>query len=558
MAAAAYILLAYFLSDVVSRVFLEKQMLGDVLPSLALMLLLLLIRGCAIWGRELLAQKGATIVKSSLRRQLSSQLFSLGPLYTRAEHSGELVNTVVEGVESLDQFMVQYLPSKVLAVVVPILVFLVVLLLDPWTTFIFLVAAPLMLLILALIGGRARSITERRFLEMSWMSAFFLDILQGLPTLKLFGRDREQAQNIKQISDDYGSTTMEVLSTAFQSSLVMEWAATAATAMVALEISLRLMNGALPFTIALTVLLLTPEFFLPMRQFALSFHAGTAGKAAAGRIYEILDMPVRDQIPLRKTNQPHLPARLDIHIDHVTFAYEAGQRPALQDFSMTLPQGSRLLLVGPTGAGKTTVSQLLLRFAMPDSGRITVGGVPLEVIDGDAWRRKIAWVPQLPHLFHGSITDNLRLAQPDATPDEIVEAAKAAHAHEFISALPQGYDSSVGEHGTRLSGGQRQRLAIARALLKDAPLLILDEPTAHLDDQSSQIIRGSLARLMAGRTVLMIAHRLELAIDADQIVVIDQGHEVETGSPGQLLARKGAYSQLVASYKETSASGGRA
>ncbi len=197
IAAAAYILLAYVLSDVVSRVFLEKQTLDDVSPRLTLMLFLLLIRGCAIWGRELLVQKGATVVKSSLRRQLSSQLVSLGPLYTRAEHSGELVNTVVEGVESLDPFMVQYLPNKALAVIVPILVFLVVLLLDPWTTFVFLVAAPLMLLILALIGGRARSITERRFLEMSWMSAFFLDILQGLPTLKLFDRDREQAQNIR-------------------------------------------------------------------------------------------------------------------------------------------------------------------------------------------------------------------------------------------------------------------------------------------------------------------------------------------------------------------------
>ncbi len=555
-AAAVYILLAYLLSDVVNRIFLEGQTLDDVLPGLYLMLLLLLIRGLAIWGRELFAQRCATTVKSSLRGQLSNQLFILGPLYTRAERSGELANTLVEGVESLDQFITQYLPAKALAVIVPALVFLVILILDPWTTLVLLVAGPMMLLILALIGGRARAITERRFLEMSWMSAFFLDILQGLPTLKMFDRDQEQAQNIQQISDHYGNTTMEVLHTAFQSSLVMEWATTAATAMVALEVSLRLMNDALPFNIALTVLLLTPEFFLPMRQFALRFHAGMAGKAATERIYAILETPAKEADPTGKKSQIFQTKRLDIRFERVTYTYEDGRQPALQDFSMNLPQGSRLVLVGPTGAGKTTISHLLLRFARPDCGRIMVGSLPLETIDAAAWRKLVAWVPQLPYLFHGSIGDNIRLARPGATREDILSAAEAAHAHEFIAALPQGYDTTVGEHGTRLSGGQRQRLAIARAILKDAPLLILDEPTAHLDRQSDQIVRQALERLMVGRTVLIIAHRMELAYDADQIVVMEQGRKVESGVHSDLLARNGSYSQLVTSYNAGSWSGG--
>lgn len=548
LAAGAYILLAYILSDVVNRIFLEKQTLGAVIPALTSMLLLLLIRGSAIWGREILTQRAATILKSSLRGQLSNQLFLLGPLYTRAERSGELVNTLVEGVESLDHFITQYLPAKALAVIVPALVFLVVLILDPWTTIIFLVAAPMMFLILALIGGRAKAITERRFLEMSWMSAFFLDILQGLPTLKLFGRDREQAQNIKKISDDYGNTTMEVLRTAFQSSLVMEWAATAATAMVALEVSLRLMNGALPFTIALTVLLLTPEFFLPMRHFALRFHAGTAGKAAAVRIYAILDTPTKRADSIKGMGNPTLPRRLDIRFERVSFAYDEGRRPALQEFSMVLTQGKKLVLVGPTGAGKTTVSQLLLRFARPDRGQIMVGDVPLQDIDENTWRQQVAWLPQLPHLFHGTIRDNLLLARADASQEAIESAAKAAHAHEFITALPQGYDTPTGERGARLSGGQRQRIAICRAILKDAPILILDEPTAHLDNQSGEIVRAALDSLMVGRTVLIIAHRLELAYDADQIVVMDRGRVVETGDHKNLLAQNGSYGRLVSSY----------
>ena len=545
--AAAVIALAYFLSEVVSRVFLRQQTLSDVLPVLYLMLALLLVRGSAIWGREIFAQHSASVLKSDLRGRLSSHLFLLGPLYTRAERSGELVNTIVEGVESLDPYIGLYLPTKFLAVVVPTLVFIAVLVLDPWSTLVLLVAAPMMLLILALIGGRAKEITERRFLEMSWMSAFFLDILQGLPTLKMFGREGEQAENIREISNHYGSTTMEILHTAFQSSLVMEWAATAATAMVALEVSLRLMSGNLTFTVALTILLLTPEFFLPIRQYALRFHAGTAGQAAAVRIYAILDTQPRGREQAQRVREGQIPQRLDICFDKVCFAYEDGERQALKDFSLVLPQGQTVALVGPTGAGKTTVSQLLLRFAIPDSGRIMIGDVPLERIDAGAWRAMVAWVPQIPHLFQGTIADNIRLARPDASWEDLVSASEAADAHDFISGLPLGYDTPVGERGARLSGGQQQRIAIARAFLKDGPILILDEPTAHLDKESADSIEAALARLAEGRTVLIIAHRMAIVIGAERIVVLDEGRGVEKGSHVELMALQGTYSRLVSS-----------
>jgi len=548
VAALTVIVLAYYLSDVFSRVFIGNESLRDVTPYILVMLGLLFVRGASIWGREIFSQRSATLLKSDLRRRLSNHLFLLGPIYTRAERSGELVNTIVEGAESLDQYISQYLPTMALAAIVPIMVFVAVLILDPWTTLVLLVAGPMMLLILALIGGRAKTITERRFLEMSWMSAFFLDILQGLPTLKMFGRERDQAENIREISDHYGSTTMEILHTAFQSSLVMEWAATAATAMVALEVSLRLMSGNLSFTVALTVLLLTPEFFLPIRQYALKFHAGTAGIAAVDRIYAILDTQPAEKVRLRESGQVVQPERFNIRFDEVGFAYEDGERPALRDFSMELSQGQTLALVGPTGAGKTTVSQLLLRFAVPDMGKITVGGIPLETIDRDSWHSMVAWVPQIPHLFHGSIADNIRLARPGASHDEIVKASMAAHAHAFIDDLPQGYNTQVGERGARLSGGQRQRVAIARAFLKDAPLLILDEPTSHLDRKSEQYLRGSLAQLVQERTVLIIAHRLDLAASADRIVVMDKGRVVETGSHMDLLNLHGIYSQLAASF----------
>jgi ABC-type multidrug transport system fused ATPase/permease subunit len=347
---------------------------------------------------------------------------------------------------------------------------------------------------------------------------------------------------------------------------MMEWAATAATAMVALEVSLRVTSGGLQFDRALAVLLLTPEFFLPLRQLAIKYHIGATGKAAAERIFAILDLPAQRQSARASEGQHDLTTTLshnlttsrshdlttspaEIRFEDVSVAYQQGERPALQAFSLVLPRGQTVALVGPTGAGKTTVANVLLRFVEPDAGQVLVDGQPLDRIDRAAWRRQVAWVPQLPHLFHGTAADNIRLARPEASLDDVIAAAQAAHAHEFIQALPQGYATPLGEQGARLSGGQRQRLAIARAFLKDAPLLILDEATASLDAASDALIRDALARLMAGRTVLVIAHRLELAYTADQVVVMAAGRAAESGAHRDLLARDGLYRQLVASYE---------
>ena len=556
-AAACIVAQAYALSQVVDRIFLKSQSLNDVISWLAALFALVIARAALIWSGDVLAQSSACHLKGSLRQVLTQRLLALGPAYTQRERSGELVNALVEGVEVLDEYVTTYLPARSLAGLVPLFVLLVTLFIDPPTTLILIFTGAILALDLALIGGRAKEITERRFNELSWMSAFFLDMLQGLATLKMFGRSREQVENIGEISQRYGNTTMEVLRTAFQTGLVLEWGGTIATALVAVQVSLRLMNGLLPFDRALAVLIITPEFFLPLRQLAIRYHAGTAGKTAAGRIFEILDTAPRPpalQVSLSTTpsgavSPTAAPARLDIGFDKVSYAYDDGKRPALNDFSLNISHGKMLALVGATGAGKTTVASLLLRFIEPDQGRITVGGVPLSEIDLAMWRARVAWVPQMPHLFHGSIADNLRLAKPGASDAELMAAAQAAHAHEFIQALPQGYDTAIGEGGARLSGGQRQRLAVARAFLKDAPFLILDEATAHLDSASEAAIREALDNLMRGRTVLIIAHSLALANAADRIAVLDRGRVIETGDPRQLLGRHGPYQQLVAIYE---------
>jgi ATP-binding cassette subfamily C protein CydD len=546
-AVALVIAQAWLLSDVVNRVFMRRQTLADVVPFLFVMVLLALLRAAFVWGGDVLAQQSANRLKSSLRGDLTQRLFALGPVFTRAERSGELVNAAVEGVEVFDEYMALYQPLRVLAMIVPVLVALVIFVLDPPTVLILIFTGPVLVLFLALIGSRAREITQRRFVELSWLSAFFLDILQGLTTLKLFGRSREQIETIREISEHYGNTTLEVLRTAFQTALVLEWGGTVATALVAVQISLRLMVGSLPFERALAVLVITPEFFLPLRQLAIRYHAGAAGTAAADRIFAILDQPLPDR--RSAATRSTVPTRSDIIFDCVSFAYDNGQRAALRDFSLHIPHGQRVALVGATGAGKSTVANLLLRFIEPDHGSIGVGEQSLSEIEPAAWRSHVAWVPQQPHLFYGTIADNIRLAKPTATLDEVIAAATAAHTHDFIAKLPQGYDTPIGEQGARLSGGQQQRLALARAFLKDAPFLIFDEATSHLDAASETLIQDALDRLLRGRTVLIIVHRLKLVYTADQVVVMQQGRAIETGTHAALLAQDGVYRQLVASYE---------
>jgi ATP-binding cassette subfamily C protein CydD len=548
-AAVTVVAQAWLLSDVISRVFVGHESLSDVRTPMTFMVLLALARSAFVWASDALAQRSASHLKGSLRADLTQRLFALGPAFTRGERSGELVSVAVQGVEDLDEYITQYQPMRALAALVPVFVALAVFAIDPLTVLILLVTGPLLILFLGLIGSRAKDLTERRFLELNWMSASFLDMLQGLATLKLFGRSREQIENIRDISRRYGDATMEVLRTAFETALVLELSTTIATALVAVEISLRLMDGGLPFARALAVLIITPEFFFPLRQLAVRYHAGAAGTAAAARIFAILDAPPIPADGKAPAVTAAVPAGGDVRLEHVSFSYDRGRRPALRDVSISIPRGHRVALVGASGAGKTTVASLLLRFVEPDAGSISAGGVPLTSLDQAAWRSQIAWVPQQPHLFYGTVAENIRLARGDATQEAVLAAAKAAHADEFIARLPQGYDTVIGERGSRLSGGEQQRLAIARAFLKDAPFIILDEATSHLDAESEAKVRDALERLLDGRTVLIIAHRLNLAYQADEVVVLEQGRVVDAGAHRALLARDSVYRRLVASYE---------
>jgi len=523
-ATVCWIGFALLLSVIVDRVFLGGASLGSVSPLLAAMIAVVLVRGALFWGSEVIAQRAAEDVKASLRDRLAAKLVALGPTYTRGRRTGELVHTIGEGVEALEGYMTRFRPARALAMAVPVVVGLVVLLIDPWTVTILLVTGPFLVLLLGLIGRRVRDQTRRRERELGLMTGHFLDVLRGLTTLKLFGRSAEQADTIEAVGRRYGSATMDVLRTAFQTTLVLEWGATAATALVAIEASVRLMDGELSFGRALAVLLLAPEFFVPIRRLSAEYHAGRAGAAAASRVYEIIDERGRIVAPVAAAR---LPSRFDVRFEDVRVAYEGGGRVAVDGCSFEIPEASTVALVGPTGAGKTTAANVLLRFVEPDAGRVVVGGVPLAETDPAGWRTLVAHVPQHPYLFHGSVADNLRIARPEASDAELIAAATAANAQGFVSRMPKGYETPVGEGGARLSGGERQRLAIARAFLRDAPLLILDEPTANLDEESGGAVLQALRALAHSRTVLLISHRPESVLLADRVVTLDSGRVVD-------------------------------
>ena len=530
-AAACWIAFALLLAVAIARVFVDGGTLASVDALLLAMLALAFVRGALLWSSDVVGQRAAGGIQTDLRERLATALVAVGPTAVRGERIGELVYTAGEGVDALDPYVTRYVPARVLAVLVPMLVASVVAVLDPWSVLILLIAGPMLVLLLGLIGRRVRDLAERREHELAWMNAHFLDVLRGLPTLKMFGRSAEQAETIRAVSRRQGSSTMDVLRTAFQTTLVLEWGATAATALVAIETSVRLMAGGLTFERALAVLLLTPEFFLPLRRLSAEYHVGRSAAAAAERIYAVLDTPPRIHVPAPGAARP-LPARLDVRFEDVVVTYDEGSRTALAGCSLQIPQGRTVALVGPTGAGKTTVANVLLRFVDPDRGRVTVGGAPLTELDPASWRTRVAWVPQQASLFHGTVADNLRLARPDASDDDLVAAATAANAHGFVTDLPDGYATPIGEGGARLSGGERQRLALARAFLKDAPFLILDEPTSHLDHESERSVLEATSRLMRDRTVLVIAHRPEPVAGADVVVTLRAGRVVGDEPPG--------------------------
>jgi ATP-binding cassette subfamily C protein CydD len=537
--------------------------------TLGVLLAVLAARAVTAYGGELAALRAAAAVKSQLRRKLTAHVLRLGPAWLGGQRSGEITTLSTKGLDALDPYFARFLPQLVLAFVVPVAVLARVGLADWISALVIAVTLPIIPVFAVLIGLQTRAQTERQWRLLARLGGHFLDVVEGLPTLKLFGRAQAQVAVIREVTDAHRRATMRTLRVAFLSALVLELSAAIATALVAVEVGLRLLAGHIPYQTALLVLLLTPEAYLPLRAVGMQFHASMEGVTAAGRACEILDTPVPQallteapvpQAPLPEAPLPEAPLpeapRLEtstaapagrglgsgpppqadlrrdlIFLNGTSLVYPGRDAPALDRVSLVIRPGERIAVTGPSGAGKSSLLALLLRFAAPTGGRIEAGpaggpGTDIAAFDVAAWRRQIAWVPQHPYLFDGTVASNIALGRPDAPPADIARAATLAGAAEFIGSLPGEYATPLGERGARLSAGQRQRIALARAFLQDAPLLLLDEPAAHLDPLTARMIIDTIERLMAGRTVLLITHGPGWLGGAGRTLTLDQGRLV--------------------------------
>ena len=507
--------------------------------TIVALLLVFAGRAAVSYGGEVAALRAAARVKSQLRRGLVAKALSLGPSWLSGQRPGEITTLAVSGLDALDAYFARYLPALVLSCLVPLAVLARVAAADWLSGLVIAVTLPLIPVFAILIGGYSKARTQRQWQLLSRLGGHFLDVVEGLPTLKVFGRARAQADVIKNVTGEYRTATMATLRITFLSALVLELAAALATALVAVEVGLRLLAGHIGYDTALLVLLLTPEAYLPLRNVGAQFHASQTGTVAAQRALDILDQPAPAAGP---SPQAPSPDTADLRTQPVTLTgvvlrYPGRAAAALDGVSLTISPGDRVVLTGPNGAGKSSLLALLLRFCEPTAGRIDVGGTDLVAIPVTSWREQIAWVPQRPYLFAGTVAENIALGMPDATPDAVRRAARLAGAEEFIDALPGGFSAHLPERGLILSAGQRQRVALARAFLRDAPLVLLDEPTAHLDPAGAWQIMTVLETLMAGRTVILVSHGIGHAeVPASRVLRLDHGTLVPAGQAAVLAA----------------------
>jgi ATP-binding cassette subfamily C protein CydCD len=553
---------AWLLVDVVVGALSHGEDLAQLKGPLIALLFVVIARALVAWAAELTAGRCSAQAKSQLRAALLARASQLSLNSSRTRSTGELTVLATRGLDALDGYFSLYLPQLLLAAIVPFIVLVAVVSQDWISAAIIAFTIPLIPLFMALVGAATREKMDRQMRTLQRLAGHFLDVVAGLPTLKVFGRAKAQAAAIRSISERYRETALSNLRVTFLSSLILELLATISVALVAVAIGLRLMGGDMSLRAGLFALVLAPEAYLPLRQLGANYHASAEGVAAAEQVFAVLadaqpqaprathadtsrveatpitlsgaelpDNGVREnagRFPNKVFETPSTPrdallgmpdmAAADIAIEALTVSYPGRSQPALDSVSLHVQAGEIVALAGPSGCGKSTLLGVLLGFVAPERGAVRAGGVDLAELDADAWRAQLAWVPQRPHLFASSIAENVRLGRRDASERELSAAVDAAGLSDVISRLPDGLDTVLGERGAGLSAGERQRVALARAFLRDAPLLLLDEPTANLDGQTEQHVLEAVQRLSAGRTAILVAHRPALLEMADRVV----------------------------------------
>ncbi len=506
---------AWLLADVIAATLGAGKGVAALRLPLAALLCVVLARAVVAWSRELLAHRASARAKTQLRAALLEHLGALGRKPRGEQRSGELAVLVTRGIDALDGYFALYLPQLFLAVIVPVAVLAVVGDRDWISAVIIAGTLPLIPVFMALVGAATRDRMTLQLRTLQQLAGHFLDVVDGLATLKVFGRAKAQIQAIGDVSDRYRAAAMATLRVTFLSSLILELVATISVALVAVEIGLRLMGGHLGLRTALLVLVLAPEAYLPLRLLGANYHASAEGMSAARQVFDVLETPLPARG--RRTEVPD-PALTGICVEDLRVEHPGRGGPVLDGISLSVEPREILAITGPSGCGKSTLLSVLLGFVAKQGGSVRVGESELADLDPDAWRTRISWMPQRPHLFAASIADNIRLGRPEATTSQVWNALQAAGLRELVATRSHGLDTMLGDRGAGLSVGERQRVALARAFLRDAPLLLLDEPTANLDGATEEEVLAALQRLMRGRTVILVAHRPALVDMADRVL----------------------------------------
>ncbi|HEY2632691.1 MAG TPA: thiol reductant ABC exporter subunit CydD [Solirubrobacteraceae bacterium] len=517
LAAVLIVAQASLLAEVVVGAFKSDKGLRELQGPLVALLCVAVARAVVAWAAELAAARSSARAKSQLRGALLGRVAQVGIDSSRESSTGELATLATRGIDALDAWFSLYLPQVVLATIVPLAVLAAIFTGDWISGVIVAFTIPLIPLFMVLVGASTRERMDLQVSTLQRLAGHFLDVVGGLATLKVFGRATAQGRSIREVSERYRTTALYTLRVSFLSSLILELVASISVALVAVAIGLRLMSGAMALQSALFVLVLAPEAYLPLRRLGANYHASAEGMAAAEQVFAVLEAP----LPPRgtRTHVPN-PALTGIAIEGLTIAYPGRGEPAVQDFSLTVEPGETVALAGPSGCGKSSVLSVLLGFLAPERGMVRIGDVNLALLDPDAWREQIAWMPQRPHLFAGTIAENVRIGREGASMKEIQAACSRAGLDRVEVNLERGLATELGDRGAGLSAGERQRVALARAFLRDTPLLLLDEPTASLDGETEERVIESVRELCEGRTVLLVAHRPALIEMADRVVSV--------------------------------------